>query len=62
MVIIFLGLLYHITDFQLIYHVPTGMFCDYFVVGCKTAKGLTVLLIERGEGVDTTRIKTSYST
>ena len=42
--------------------ITNGVFCDYFVTGCKTEKGFSVLLIERGEGVDTTRIKTSYST
>jgi alkylation response protein AidB-like acyl-CoA dehydrogenase len=42
--------------------ITNGMFCDYFVVGCKTAKGFSVILVERGEGVETTRIKTSYST
>ncbi|KAF2085417.1 acyl-CoA dehydrogenase NM domain-like protein [Saccharata proteae CBS 121410] len=42
--------------------ITNGMFCDYFVVGCKTDKGLTVLLVPRGEGVETTQIKTSYST
>ena len=39
----------------------TGTFCDYFVTGVKTDKGLSVLLIERGEGVETKPIKTSYS-
>jgi len=38
------------------------MFADYFVTGCRTAKGFSVLLIPRGEGVETTPIKTSYST
>jgi alkylation response protein AidB-like acyl-CoA dehydrogenase len=38
------------------------MFADYFVVGCKTEKGFSVLLIPRGEGVETKQIKTSYST
>ena len=38
------------------------MFADYFVTGCKTKKGFSVLLIERGDGVDTNQIKTSYST
>jgi len=42
--------------------ITNGMFCDYFVVGCKTAKGFSVILVERGDGVETTRIKTSYST
>lgn len=37
------------------------MFSDYFVTGCKTPKGFSVLLIERGEGVETKKIKTAYS-
>lgn len=42
--------------------ITNGMFSDYFVTGCRTKKGFSVLLIPRGEGVDTTLIKTSYST
>lgn len=42
--------------------ITNGVFCDYFVVGVRTGKGLSVLLIERGEGVETKQIKTSYST
>jgi len=38
------------------------MWCDYFVTGCRTEKGFTVLLIPRQEGVETSLIKTSYST
>jgi alkylation response protein AidB-like acyl-CoA dehydrogenase len=30
-------------------------------VGCKTDGGFTVILVERGEGVETSSIKTSYS-
>ncbi|EGP92702.1 unnamed protein product [Zymoseptoria tritici ST99CH_1A5] len=41
--------------------ITNGMWCDYFVTGCKTDKGFTVLLIPRGEGVETKPIKTSYS-
>lgn len=41
--------------------ITNGMFSDYFVTGCKTPKGFSVLLIERGEGVETKKIKTSYS-
>ena len=37
------------------------MFADYFVTGCRTEKGFSVLLIPR-EGVETKQIKTSYST
>jgi hypothetical protein len=33
-----------------------------FTVGCKTDDGLTVILVERGPGVETRQIKTSYST
>ena len=36
-------------------------FSDYFTVGCKTDGGFTVILVERGEGVETSSIKTSYS-
>lgn len=38
------------------------MFSDYFVTGCKTKKGFSVILVPRGEGVETKLIKTSYST
>lgn len=38
-----------------------GMYADYFSTACKTEKGMTMLLIERGPGVETTPIKTSYS-
>jgi alkylation response protein AidB-like acyl-CoA dehydrogenase len=41
--------------------ITNGHFSDYFTVACKTDKGLTVFLIERGEGVETKPIKTSYS-
>ena len=41
--------------------ITNGVFCDYFVTGVRTEKGLSVLLIERGEGVETKPIKTSYS-
>lgn len=37
------------------------MYSDYFTVGCRTDGGFTVLLVERGEGVETKSIKTSYS-
>ncbi|RFU29129.1 hypothetical protein B7463_g7203, partial [Scytalidium lignicola] len=42
--------------------ITNGVWCDYFVTAVKTDKGLSVLLIERGEGVETSQIKTSYST
>lgn len=41
--------------------ITNGVFADYFVTGVNTGKGLSVLLIERGEGVETKAIKTSYS-
>jgi alkylation response protein AidB-like acyl-CoA dehydrogenase len=41
--------------------ITNGVFCDYFVTGVKTEKGLSVLLIKRQEGVETSAIKTSYS-
>lgn len=41
--------------------ITNGVFCDYFVTGVQTDKGLSVLLIERSEGVETKAIKTSYS-
>ncbi|KAH7148489.1 acyl-CoA dehydrogenase/oxidase [Dactylonectria macrodidyma] len=41
--------------------ITNGSWSDYFVTGVRTGKGLSVLLIERGEGVETKPIKTSYS-
>lgn len=41
--------------------ITNGVFSDYFIVGCQTDKGMSVLLIERGAGVETKAIKTSYS-
>ncbi|KPM39067.1 hypothetical protein AK830_g7517 [Neonectria ditissima] len=41
--------------------ITNGSWSDYFVTGVQTDKGLSVLLIERGEGVETKPIKTSYS-
>ncbi|KAK7044255.1 hypothetical protein VNI00_007977 [Paramarasmius palmivorus] len=41
--------------------ITNGTFADYFTVGCKTEDGFTVILVERGEGVETRPIKTSYS-
>jgi len=41
--------------------ITNGVFCDYFVVACKSEKGYTVLLVERDENVETKPIKTSYS-
>ena len=42
--------------------ITNGMFCDYFVTGCKTAKGFSVILVERDDNIETKKIKTSYST
>ncbi|KAH6913049.1 acyl-CoA dehydrogenase [Coprinopsis sp. MPI-PUGE-AT-0042] len=43
--------------------ITNATFADYFTVGCRTEQGgLVVLLVERGEGVETKAIKTSYST
>ncbi|GJE96594.1 acyl-CoA dehydrogenase [Phanerochaete sordida] len=41
--------------------ITNGVFADYFTVGCKTEDGFTVILVERGAGVETKPIKTSYS-
>jgi alkylation response protein AidB-like acyl-CoA dehydrogenase/cytochrome b involved in lipid metabolism len=41
--------------------ITNGVWSDYFVTGVKTDKGLSVLLIERGPGVETKAIKTAYS-
>ena len=38
------------------------MFADYFVTGCRTEKGFSVLLIPRDDTVETKQIRTSYST
>ncbi|KAF2758211.1 acyl-CoA dehydrogenase NM domain-like protein [Pseudovirgaria hyperparasitica] len=41
--------------------ITNGMFSDYFVTGCKTKKGFSVIIVPRGEGVETSPIKTAYS-
>ncbi len=41
--------------------ITNGCFSDYFVTGVRTGKHLSVILIPRGEGVETKAIKTSYS-
>ena len=41
--------------------ITNGMFSDYFVTGCKTKKGFSVLLVDKSEGVEVKQIKTSYS-
>ncbi|KAF9468151.1 acyl-CoA dehydrogenase/oxidase [Collybia nuda] len=43
--------------------ITNATFADYFTVGCRTDQGgMVVLVIERGPGVETKPIKTSYST
>ncbi|KAJ1564472.1 hypothetical protein HK405_014786, partial [Cladochytrium tenue] len=45
--------------------ITNGVFCDYFVTAVRTGGpgmgGISVLLIERSEGLETKQIKTSYS-
>ncbi|KAJ7066030.1 acyl-CoA dehydrogenase [Mycena amicta] len=41
--------------------ITNGTFATYFTVGCRTEMGMVLLLIERGPGVKTKPIKTSYS-
>jgi alkylation response protein AidB-like acyl-CoA dehydrogenase len=41
--------------------ITNGAFADYFSTGVRTDNGLSVLFIERGDGVETKPIKTSYS-
>lgn len=41
--------------------ITNGMFADYFTVGCKTEKGLTVILVPRDDNIETKAIKTAYS-
>jgi alkylation response protein AidB-like acyl-CoA dehydrogenase len=47
--------------------ITNGTFCDYFVTAVRTgrkedgAKGVSLLMIERSEGLNTTKIPTSYS-
>ncbi|KAG0176042.1 hypothetical protein DFQ28_007923 [Apophysomyces sp. BC1034] len=41
--------------------ITTGVFADYFSVAVRTEGGISMLLVERGEGVDTKPIKTSYA-
>lgn len=46
--------------------ITEGMYADYFVTAVRTgangAGGISMLLIERGDGVETKQIKTTYST
>ena len=37
--------------------ITNGMFCDYFVVGCRTGKGFSVILVPRDDNVETKKIK-----
>ncbi|CAO3700831.1 unnamed protein product [Rhizopus stolonifer] len=41
--------------------ITAGCWADYFSVAVQTEKGISMLLIERDEGVETKLIKTSYS-
>ncbi|KAI7864162.1 acyl-CoA dehydrogenase/oxidase [Spinellus fusiger] len=41
--------------------ITSGHWADYFSVAVQTDKGISMLLIERGEGVETKLIKTAYS-
>lgn len=41
--------------------ITNSPWCQYFVTGCKTKKGFTVLLVERQEGVETKPLKMAYS-
>lgn len=41
--------------------ITNGMWCDYFVTAVRTGDAISVLLIERGDGLETEAIKTSYS-
>ena len=41
--------------------ITNGTFCDYFSTAVVTEKGITMLLIERSDGLETKAIKTSYS-
>lgn len=41
--------------------ITNGTFADYFVTGCRTEKGFSVILVPRCEGIETKKIKTAYS-
>ncbi|KAK2685642.1 hypothetical protein QWA68_015688 [Fusarium oxysporum] len=41
--------------------ITNGQFANYFITGCKTRRGFSVLHIPRSEGVTTKTSKTSYS-
>lgn len=40
--------------------ITNGVFCDYFSTLCKTGDNYTMILVERGPGLETEQIKTSY--
>ena len=40
--------------------ITNAMWADYFVTGCKTDHGFSVILVPRGEGVETTPIKVRH--
>ena len=39
--------------------ITNGMFSDYFVTGCKTGKGFSVILVPRDDNVETKKIRVS---
>lgn len=47
--------------FSHIQFLSTAVFCDYFCVAVRTAKGISMLLVEKSEGLEVKPIKTSYS-
>ncbi|KAJ7066067.1 acyl-CoA dehydrogenase [Mycena amicta] len=49
------------TDAGWVKWITGGMIATYFTVGCRTEKGMVVLVIERGPGLETKPIKTAYS-
>lgn len=42
--------------------ITNGMFADYFVTGCRTQNGFSVILVPRSDALQTRQIKTAYST
>ena len=40
--------------------ITNGMFSDYFVVGCKTGKGFSVIMVPRDDNVETKKIKVCF--
>ncbi|KAG2189419.1 hypothetical protein INT44_004561 [Umbelopsis vinacea] len=41
--------------------ITNSVFCDYFCVAVRTAKGISMLLVEKSDGLEVKPIKTSYS-